>query len=80
VARLGSELVDPSAIEYRARSVVEKMALALQGSLLVRYGNPAVADAFCAARLQGDTSGLTFGTLPRGVDCTAIIKRAAPVL
>ena len=80
VARLGSELVDPSAIEYRARSVVEKMALALQGSLLVRYGNPAVADAFCAARLSGDTSGLTFGTLPRGVDCTAIVRRAAPVL
>jgi putative acyl-CoA dehydrogenase len=80
VARLGSELVDPSAIEYRARSVVEKMALALQGSLLVRYGNAAVADAFCAARLGGDTSGLTFGTLPRGVDCAAIIQRAAPVL
>jgi putative acyl-CoA dehydrogenase len=80
VARLGSELVDPSAIEYRARSVVEKMALALQGSLLVRYGNPTVADAFCTARLGGDSSGLTFGALPRGVDCTAIIQRAAPVL
>jgi putative acyl-CoA dehydrogenase len=56
------------------------MALALQGSLLVRYGNPAVADAFCAARLEDHTSGLTFGTLPRGVDCNAIIQRAAPVL
>ena len=30
------------------------MALALQASLLVRYGDPAVADAFCAARLAGD--------------------------
>jgi len=49
VARLGSELLDPSAIEYRARGVVEKMALALQGSLLVRFGDPAVADAFCAS-------------------------------
>jgi putative acyl-CoA dehydrogenase len=39
-----------------------------------------VANAFCAARLDGHTSGLTFGTLPRGVDCTAIIQRATPVL
>ena len=80
VATLGRELKDAEHIEYRARRVVEKMALALQGSLLVRFGNPAVADAFCAARLEGHTSGLTFGTLPRGVDCAAIIQRAAPVL
>jgi putative acyl-CoA dehydrogenase len=78
VARLGVELVDPSAIEYRARGVVEKMALALQGSLLVRFGNPAVADAFCASRLSEHNSGLTFGNLPRGVDCAAIIERATP--
>ncbi len=80
VVNLGRELRDAEHIEYRARRVVEKMALALQGSLLVRYGNPAVADAFCAARLEGHTSGLTFGTLPRGVDCQTIIQRAAPVL
>lgn len=80
VARLGSELLDPSAIEYRARGLVEKMALALQGSLLVRSGNSAVADAFCASRLGGDSSGLTFGNLPRGVDCAGIIQRATPVM
>ena len=39
------------------------MALALQGSLLVRYADPAVADAFCASRLDGDW-GRAFGTLP----------------
>ena len=80
VAHLGSELLDPSAIEYRARGIVEKMALALQGALLVRHGNAAVADAFCASRLGGDSSGLTFGNLPRGVDCAAIIQRATPVV
>jgi putative acyl-CoA dehydrogenase len=80
VVTLARELKDAEHIEYRARRVVEKMALGLQGSLLVRYGNPAVANAFCAARLDGHTSGLTFGTLPRGVDCTAIIQRATPVL
>ena len=41
------------------------MALCLQGSLLVRNGPPAVADAFCASRLAGD-GGLEYGTLPAG--------------
>lgn len=80
VARLGSELLDPSAVEYRARAVVEKMALALQGSLLLRFGNTAVADAFCASRLDAEYSGLAFGGLPRGIDCEAIIARATPGL
>ena len=65
-------------IETRARRVVEKMALALQGSLLVRYGDPAVADAFCASRLGGDW-GRAFGTLPAGTDFGRIIERHAPV-
>lgn len=77
---LSREFTDPADIEYRARTIVEKMALALQGSLLVRYGNPAVADAFCASRLSGNNSGLVFGNLPHGVDCDAIIRRATPVL
>jgi len=80
VAQLDAELADRGDIEYRARAVVEKMALALQGSLLVRHGNAAVADAFCASRLTGASSGLTFGNLPRGVDCSAIIERAMPRL
>ena len=56
---------DPETLEPRARRVVERMALALQGSLLVRYGDEAVADAFCASRLAGDW-GRAFGTLPAG--------------
>jgi putative acyl-CoA dehydrogenase len=79
VRQLGDELADVSDLEYRARGVVERMALALQGALLVRHGHPAVADAFCAARLAEGNSGLTFGRLPRGVDCAAIIRRATPV-
>ena len=50
------------------------MALALQGSLLVRYGDEAVADAFCASRLGGDW-GQAFGTLPAGTDFERIIER-----
>jgi len=74
VSRLGKELADRSDIEYRARRVVELMALVLQGSLLVRHGDPAVADAFCASRLGEDCGG-AFGTLPTGVDTAAVLAR-----
>ncbi|TSD99684.1 DNA alkylation response protein [Skermania sp. ID1734] len=74
VARLGKELSDLDDIQYRARRVVELMALVLQGTQLVRHGDPAVADAFCASRLGGDW-GVAFGTLPTGVDTEAILRR-----
>jgi putative acyl-CoA dehydrogenase len=70
-----SQLSDPVAAQSQARRFVERMALVLQGSLLVRYGHPAVADAFCASRLGGDW-GVAFGTLPSGVDTAAIVERA----
>jgi putative acyl-CoA dehydrogenase len=63
--------------QFVARRLVEELALALQASLLVRHAPPAVADAFCAARLDGD-SGRVYGTLPGGVDAGAIIDRALP--
>ena len=75
-AELGAELSDPEGLETRARRLVERMALALQGSLLVRHGDQTVADAFCATRLGGDW-GNVFGTLPAGVDTAAIIDRHA---
>ncbi len=68
---------DPETLESRARRVVERMALALQASLLVRYGDEAVADAFCASRLSGDW-GQAFGTLPAGTDFRRIIDRHRP--
>ena len=76
-ARLRAEFADAEAIEVRARRVVEHMALALQGSLLVRHAPPAVADAFCASRLAGD-GGLQYGTLPASADTQAIIARHTP--
>ncbi|MEU1984136.1 acyl-CoA dehydrogenase family protein [Nocardia sp. NPDC019395] len=75
IDRVGKELADHSDIEYRARRVVELMALVLQGAQLVRHGHRAVADAFCASRL-GEDWGAAFGTLPVGVDTGAIIERA----
>ena len=83
VVRLRKELSDPP--EARARHLAEAMALALQGALLVRYGDPAVADAFAASRLA-DSGGFTgflgwgraFGTLPSGTNTAAIVARATP--
>ena len=74
VAALGADLrtVDESS----ARRLVERMALVLQASLLVRCAPAAVADAFCAGRL-GDDGRLAFGTLPSGVDTAALLVRAA---
>ena len=68
---------DIDTIQHRARRIVEKMAIALQASLLVRYGNEAVADAFCASRLSGDW-GHAFGTLPPGTNFSSIIERHRP--
>jgi putative acyl-CoA dehydrogenase len=78
VKDLLSELGDLEGVEARARRVVERMALVLQGSLLVRYAPPAVADAFCASRLGGEW-GSTFGTLPPRLDLEPVLERAAPV-
>ena len=80
LAMLGSlkrELGDTHEAESRARRIVERMAVVLQGSLLLRYGDPAVADAFCASRLAGDW-GRSFGTLPSSVEFAPIIERHRP--
>jgi putative acyl-CoA dehydrogenase len=74
---LHAELSDLDHLEVRARRIVERAALALQGSLLVRHAPAAVADAFCATRLAGD-GGRAFGTLPPGTDLDAILARAWP--
>ncbi|GIE86291.1 acyl-CoA dehydrogenase family protein [Actinoplanes regularis] len=77
VRDLRAQLAEKSDPEVRARRIVERMALVLQGSLLVRHAPAEVADAFCASRLGGDW-GHTFGTLPAGVDTASIVERAAP--
>ncbi|MEV4940198.1 acyl-CoA dehydrogenase family protein [Streptomyces zaomyceticus] len=69
------ELADLDGIEARARRLAERLALVLQGSLLVRWAPPEVADAFCASRLGGD-GGAAFGTLPHTLDLRALVERA----
>ena len=75
VDSLRNALADQSSIEYRARKVAEDITLALQGSLLLRHGHPAVTEAFLATRMAGNWGG-AFGTLPTGLDLAPIIERA----
>jgi putative acyl-CoA dehydrogenase len=76
-AALAEDLRDASELEYRARHVVDRMALGLQASLLVRHAPAWIADAFCRSRL--DSAGQHhYGALPRGADCARIIERAMP--
>ena len=72
-----TQLADLTDAEHHARRITARMAVCLQGALLVRHGDPAVADAFCASRLAGDWAG-TFGTLPRGLDLAGIVARTTP--
>jgi putative acyl-CoA dehydrogenase len=74
-----TDLADLDGIEARARRLVERMALVLQGSLLVRWAPPEVSDAFCASRLGGD-GGSVFGTLPHTLDLASIVERARAVV
>jgi putative acyl-CoA dehydrogenase len=62
-----------------ARRLAERLALALMGSLVVRYADPAVADAFCAARLSPERA-LAYGAFPGRVDAARILLRHTPVV
>lgn len=77
IKALLTDLADLDGIEARARRLTERLALVLQGSLLVRFAPPEVADAFCASRLGSD-GGAAFGTLPHTLDLTAIVERSRP--
>jgi putative acyl-CoA dehydrogenase len=78
IKNLLTELADLEGVEARARRLAERLALVLQGALLVRYAPPEVADAFCASRLGGEW-GAAFGTLPHTLNLAAVVERARPV-
>jgi putative acyl-CoA dehydrogenase len=75
LAMLRKQLFDQDELQFRARRIVEQMAMTLQGGLLLRFGDAAVAEAFVGSRLGGDW-GVAYGTLPAGVDTAAILDRA----
>jgi putative acyl-CoA dehydrogenase len=73
VARIHSLLTASAGDEYSARDLTEKLALALQASLLVSHSSQAMAEAFIASRLAGQ-HGHAFGTLPVGADVDGILS------
>jgi putative acyl-CoA dehydrogenase len=77
VAALHKAFTDVDELEYRARDLVDRMALALQAALLVQHAPASISDAFCGSRLAA-SGHHNYGALPRGVDCAAIIARATP--
>lgn len=79
LAELEDDLADILRTESTARRFVERMALALSASLLIRHAPDDVSDAFIASRLTGPWSG-HFGALPEGLNVQAIARRAAPRL
>lgn len=76
VTRLARAFDDVATLELRSRFIVERLALALQASILLRSGNPAIAAGFCESRLGGE-HGLALGTLPPGAPFKSLIERAA---
>jgi putative acyl-CoA dehydrogenase len=76
LAEVEAELARPD--EERARWTVERLALCLQASLLLRHGDPVAAEAFCSTRLAGG-GGRAYGTLPAGLDLERIVERHRPL-
>jgi putative acyl-CoA dehydrogenase len=76
--RLADDFATRAPHEGEARRIVERLVLALQGALLLKHAEPAIADAFCVSRLDGDRGG-AFGTLPAGTDAAGIARAAAPL-
>jgi putative acyl-CoA dehydrogenase len=78
LALLGEVVGHPALAEANARRLASRMAVCLQGSLLVRFGPPEVADIFCASRLGASYDGV-YGALAGG-DLKAVVERTTPVV
>jgi putative acyl-CoA dehydrogenase len=72
IERAKADLANKATRELRARRLTEQLALLLQGTLLIRHGPPAIAEAFCASRFDEGWGG-TYGTLPTGTQLEEII-------
>jgi putative acyl-CoA dehydrogenase len=76
LATLDGELSQRS--EANARRLVELLATVLQASLLLRHGDPDVADVFCESRLLD--AGRQYGALRPSEKLGAIVERARPLV
>lgn len=74
LAGLSKELATAATPENQARRLVERLAVTLTASLLLRHAPSPISEAYCATRLGCD-HGSAFGTLPAGNAFKAIIER-----
>jgi putative acyl-CoA dehydrogenase len=77
---VGQVAADPGGAQRQARVLAGRIAVLLQGSLVLRYSPAEVADAFVASRVTsrpGADLGL-FGALPTEVKTEAVVARATP--
>jgi putative acyl-CoA dehydrogenase len=63
--------------EFGARVLAERIVLAVQAGLLLRFAPGYVSAPFVASRLVQGVGG-AYGRLPQGTDCGAILERALP--
>jgi len=75
---LKKELSDLDQFEYRARHIVDQMAITMQAHLLLQANNEVVSDAFIQSRMGGQGTHST-GTLPKGIDIETLLKRGDPL-
>ena len=69
------ELATSRTDETCARRIVERMAVALQASVLMRSSVTPVSEAFLESRVAGNW-GHAYGTLPAGLPLAEIVERA----
>jgi putative acyl-CoA dehydrogenase len=62
--------------DEHARQLARSLAVLLQAAQLIRFAPSAVADLFCATRLE--TPAPVLGALPSGVDLAPILARTLP--
>ncbi|PZU89960.1 MAG: isovaleryl-CoA dehydrogenase [Shinella sp.] len=72
---LAGSLANAETLEYRSRFIVERAALLLQASILLKSADPAIAASFCRSRL-GKEHGLALGTLGPDAPVAVLIERA----
>jgi putative acyl-CoA dehydrogenase len=76
VSKLKETFARTGALEFRARYLIEQLALAMQASLLLELAPAAIAEAFIHSRLCGGQA--IYGCLPENTDVDAILARVLP--
>ena len=67
IATLKEDMRDRAYFEERARDLVDRLAVGLQGATLVKHAPSFVSDAFCASRIEAQGVH-QYGALRRGID------------